>query len=320
MQNNADILDVLCIGQMAADVVVRPVPSFDFRIDSTLVDSIELTNGGDAFNTAVNLAVLGINTGLIGRVGNDHLGHMLLATAKRYGIDGGGIAVSEHDKTSSCLALINAQGERRFIYFPGTNKSLSCKDIDSAYVRKARIVHLGGVFNIPLIEQTCLSDVLKNARRAGATTSMDVTWDNEGRWLPKIRDALPYLDYFLPSLNEVKSMLKTTDPRDAAMQLLDLGVKNVVIKLGAQGCYVANSRESKLIKGFSVHEVIDTTGAGDAFVAGFLTGVSRDWPFFKSAQLGNAVGALAVQKMGATAGATDFETAYTLMSGEKGEL
>ena len=142
---------------------------------------------------------------------------------------------------------------------------------------------------------------------------MDVTWDNEGVWLPKIVTALPFLDYFLPSINETKQLIDESDPTVAAETFLSMGVKNVVIKLGEEGCYIANQTEKEHIKGYSIPRAVDTTGAGDAFVAGFLTGLSKKWPFKDCAKLGNAVGALAVQKVGATAGVTCFEDAVEIM-------
>ena len=308
-------MEVLCIGQIVADIIARPLTSFTFQKDTTAVDSIELTNGGDAFNTSVDLAKLGVETSLAGKIGNDMLGKLLLNRARELGIDMEGVRVSAQDSTSACIVLVHKEGERVFIYHGGANDSLVCEDIDQHIVDQARIIHFGGVLDIPGIEGACMTEMLQRARAGGKTTSMDVTWDNEGVWLKKIETALPFLDYFLPSINETKHLIHESDPPAAAEKFLAMGVKNVVIKLGPSGCYIANKNEKDHIKAYSVPYVVDTTGAGDAFVAGFLAGVARKWSFRDCAKLGNAVGALAVQEVGATEGVTCFEDAAALVRG-----
>jgi sugar/nucleoside kinase (ribokinase family) len=307
-------IEVLCIGQVVADIIARPLSTFHFSKDTTLVDSIEISNGGDAFNTAVDMRKLGVKAALAGKVGNDALGRMLLKKAKGFGIPLKGIRVSSTEKTSACIALVNRSGERVFIYFGGANEKFFRGDLDEALFRRARIVHFGGVFDTPGIEGAVLAEILRDARTDGIITSMDVTWDNEGIWLPKIREALPYLDYFLPSINEVKEMLGTSDPVKAASELLAMGVRNVAVKLGADGCYIASAEVKMHVPGFPPSKVVDTTGAGDAFVAGFIAGVVKKWTLRECARLGNAVGALAVQKAGATEGVTGFPDAAQLMS------
>jgi sugar/nucleoside kinase (ribokinase family) len=251
---------------------------------------------------------------LAGKIGNDALGRMLLKKARKFGIPLRGIRVSATERTSTCIALVNRKGERVFIYFGGANESFFREDIDDVLLRKAKIIHFGGVFDVPGIEGAILADILRAARSAGHVTSMDVTWDNEGVWLPKIRDALPHLDYFLPSINEVSAMLGTRDPVKAASELLSLGVRNVVVKLGGDGCFIANEEVKEHVRGFQPPEVVDTTGAGDAFVAGFIAGVVRKWTLRDCARLGNAVGALAVQKVGATEGVSGFSDAFEWMN------
>jgi len=306
-------IQVLCVGQVVTDIVAGPLTAFSFDKDTTRADSIELTNGGDAFNTAVDLVRLSVRTVLAGKIGGDSLGQLLLARAQDLGVGVEGLRVSAADSTSACIVLVNREGERVFIYHGGANESYSCEDLDVRLLRRAEVVHLGGVFDLPKLEGECMLNILRAAADSGGKTSMDVTWDNEGKWLERISSCLGAVDYFLPSLNEVGAMLGHRDAERAAGELLALGTGNVVIKLGHEGCYIANREERGFVAGCAVDRVVDTTGAGDAFVAGFLAGVVRGWPFRRCAGLGNAVGALAVQKVGATAGVTCFEDAAALM-------
>ncbi len=306
-------IDVLCIGQVVADIVLQPLSSFTFEKDTTKVPSLEITNGGDAFNTAIGLTKLGVKTVLIAKVGNDILGKLLLKKAREYGIIAKGICVSQEDRTSTCVVMINVKGERVFVYYGGANDRLSCGDIDWGFVRRSRILHLGGIYNLPGIESGCMVKILEYARKMGLQTSMDVTWDSEEKWLVKIEPALPYLDYFLPSIAEAKEITGRADPREIAPKLISLGVGNVVIKLGERGCYIANEHEQGFVEAFEIEKVVDTTGAGDAFVAGFLTGLTRKWSFRDCARLGNAAGALSIQKVGATASMPSLADALSLL-------
>ena len=111
----------------------------------------------------------------------------------------------------------------------------------------------------------------------------------------------------------------TADPDRAARFLLDRGVRRVCIKLGPKGCLIADGDRRERVPGFPVHSVVDTTGAGDCFVAGFLAAHIRGWSFRECARLGNAAGALAVQRVGATAGIAGFDEVYSLYSSAPGE-
>jgi sugar/nucleoside kinase (ribokinase family) len=140
-----------------------------------------------------------------------------------------------------------------------------------------------------------------------------VTWDTTDRWLAVIEPCLPHLSFFLPSEREAERITGKKTPEDMAAFLLDRGIGTAVIKMGERGCYVKTSRA----RGFFVHAfpttVIDTTGAGDSFVAGFLTGVLKEWELRQSAALGCAVAALNIRQVGATGGIPTLAEAMSFM-------
>lgn len=303
---------VLCIGQIVADVVAMPLRSLDLREDTTSVASLEVTNGGDAFNTAIVLARLGVRTALCGQVGADPFGEMLLGIARSDGVEIDRVMVSEIDRTSVCIVLIDTAGERVFVYYGGANATFGRGGVDLSGLDGIGIMHFGGVYNLPALEGECMTELLSQARERGIVTSMDVTWDSRGRWLETIDTALPHLDYFLPSMNEARMICGTAKPEKAADFLLARGVRRVCIKLGPEGCLIADGDGRERVAGFAVKKVVDTTGAGDSFVAGFLAGYVRGWSFRECARMGNAAGALAVQNVGATAGVRSLEEVYSL--------
>jgi sugar/nucleoside kinase (ribokinase family) len=307
---------VLCVGQLAADILVRPVDAVDFRVDTLRVDGIDIRNGGDCLNVALGLARLGNDVAFAGLVGTDQLGEYLAGVVAEAGIDARGLRRTDRATTCACLVLINAKGERVFFYHGGTNDLFSRDDVDDGVLAECGFVHVGGTFLLPRFDGGGAASLFARARSEGRRTSMDVTWDTTGRWLSTIAPCLPHLDYFLPSEREAAQMTGQTTPDDMAAFLLDRGVGTVVVKMGEQGCYVRPSGgQGVRVKAFPAR-VVDTTGAGDSFVAGFLTGVLRGWEPPACATFACAVAAINIGAVGATGGIPRFEEAMRFVQQE----
>jgi len=311
-------MDVLCVGQLAADILVRPVERVDFGVDTTRVDGIDIRSGGDGLNVALGLARLGNRVGFCGKVGQDQLGDYLSQVIQGAGIDSRGLSRTEQAATCSCVVLINARGDRAFFYHGGANELFSARDIDESLVGEASIVHVGGTYLLPGLDGDGAARLFARAQAAGRLTSMDVTWDVAGRWLPVIEPCLAHLSYFLPSIREAERIAGTSEPARIAEFFEARGVGTSVVKLGEKGCYVKSRGEP----GFSVAafptRVVDTTGAGDSFVAGFLTGVLRKWDLRRTAGFACAVAALNIRRVGATGGIPTFEeTIHFIERGEQ---
>ncbi len=312
------MMDVLCVGQLAADILVRPVDRVDFGVDTRRVEGIDIKNGGDCLNVALGLRKLGGAVGFAGLVGEDQLGDYLAQVIRAAGIDARGLARTRDARTCSCLVLINARGERTFFYYGGANDLFSADHLDPALVGEARIVHVGGTYLLPRFDGQGAASLLAAARAQGKLTSMDVTWDTTGRWLAVIEPCLPHLSFFMPSIREAERIAGSSDPVRIAGFFQDRGVETAVVKLGEQGCYVKpGSRAGFFVPAFPTR-VVDTTGAGDSFVAGFLTGVLREWEMRKCAAFACAVAAMNIREVGATAGIPTFEEARAFMEGNGG--
>jgi sugar/nucleoside kinase (ribokinase family) len=137
---------------------------------------------------------------------------------------------------------------------------------------------------------------------------MDTAWDSKGQWIRKIESSLKYLDWFMPSYDEAREMSGQTNPEEIAHFFNSKGVKNVIIKLGNEGCFVKPVNE----KGYSVPafikvKAVDTSGAGDSFCAGFIAGLYKGWEIAECAKFANAVGAHCIMKIGTTAGIKPIE-------------
>jgi len=311
-------MDVLCVGQLAADILVRPVDRVDFGVDTKRVEGIDIRNGGDCLNAALGLRRLGASVGFAGLVGDDQLGDYLRGVITAAGIDARGLRRTSEARTCACLVLINGNGERTFFYYGGSNDLFGPDMIDPVLVDEAGIVHVGGTYLLPRFDGEGAARLFAAARSRGKPTSMDVTWDTTGRWMSVVEPCLPHLSFFMPSIAEAKHLAGTDDPDGIARCFLDRGVETAVIKLGADGCWVRHRGD----EGFHVPsfptEVVDTTGAGDSFVAGFLTGVLRGWKLPQCAAFACAVAALNIRKVGATAGIPTFDEARAFMEQGKG--
>lgn len=291
---------VVCVGILVADVLGRPIRSMPEPGRLVLVDEMSLHTGGCAVNTATALVRLGVPAEVIGKVGSDPFGEFVINTLQKRGVGTVGVKQDKEVGTSATMVLVDPDGERRFFHYIGANACLHPEDIDLEMVKTAAILHIGGALVLPGIDGEPTANLLKQARQAGVITCLDTVWDATGRWMEVLHPCMPYLDYFIPSLPEAQAITGLNDPRDVAHALINEGPKTVALKMGSDGCLVL-TKAGKLIRipAYQV-EAIDSTGAGDAFTAGFIAGIWLGYSLEKTAQLANAVGALCVTGTGAS--------------------
>lgn len=291
---------VVCLGIVVADLVGRPLRAVPDPGRLVLVDEMALHTGGCALNAAVCLARLGLPVEVIGKVGADPLGDFLLQTMAEARIGTRGVSRDPNSGTSATMVMVEPDGERRFVHYMGTNARLRPEDVDPALITSASILHVAGALVLPGLDGAPMAALLETARSSGVITFLDTVWDDTGQWMELLGPSLPHVDYFVPSLVEAQALTGLDDPEEVARALLERGVSTVALKLGAAGCLVASGDGERLrLPAFDV-PVIDTTGAGDAFAAGFLAGVWLGWPLERTARLANATGALCVSAAGAS--------------------
>jgi sugar/nucleoside kinase (ribokinase family) len=298
-------MKILCVGEMVADVVVKPVPVIDFKTDSVIVQEISIKNGGDALNTAVGLGKLSHDVVFIGRAGNDVFGRQIVEIAREAGVNVEHVVFSKTEENSKVIALIREDGERCFLHRVGSNKELCAADIDMKVMEQCGHLHIGGTFHLDTFDGEQAAQVLKCATELGLTTSMDVAYDHSGRWLSLIRCCMPYLTYFVPSLNEAQHMLGSEDCRYITEAFKKEGVKNVIVKLGKEGVYCDPEDGKPFRCGTYDVPVVDATGAGDGFMAGLISGIADGLPLTECVVRGTANAAFVIQAVGATSGVPD---------------
>lgn len=293
--------EVACLGILVADVIARPIRILPDRGKLVQVEAITLSLGGCASNTGTGLARMGVSTAVIGKVGRDSFGDYIEQTLRQEGIDTRGVIRDETVHTSATMVLVEPDGERRFIHYVGANAALREEDIPRDVVAEAKILHIGGALLLPGLDGEPMARLLAWAQAQGLVTSLDTVWDAQGRWLDVLQPCFPYVDYFLPSIAEAQEITGYTEPREIAHFLLSRGVRVVGLKMGEKGCYVCTEAEEWYLPAYPV-AAVDATGAGDAYVAGFLAGILQGWDLKRTAQLANAAGACCVTSLGATTG------------------
>ncbi len=310
--------EVVCVGILVADVWGRPIDSQPEHGRLMLVDEIGLGVGGCAANTGLGLAKLGVDTGLMGKVGDDGFGEFVREEIAAHGIDTSGIRTTTERGTSATMIMVDSAGERTFMHCIGANATMRPEDIDMEQVAAAEIFDFAGALVMPGFDGEPAASVMKAAQEAGTTTCLDTVWDDTGRWMELLEPVLPYTDMFLPSLAEAVEITGESEPERVAQVLLDYGVKTVGLKMGEDGCYVRTADREVRVPAYAV-DVVDGTGSGDAFVAGFIVGVLRGWDLEDVARFANAVGALCVTATGTTAGLRDFAGTIDFLVEREGE-
>jgi sugar/nucleoside kinase (ribokinase family) len=294
----------LCIGVHVLDVLVRPVEAIPDG-DGALVEEIRLTAAGSAGGTALVLARLGAEVRSAGAVGTDAAGDMLLALLEREGIDTSLLLRREDAPTSASVLPISPSGDRPAWHVIGANGAFGADDVDLEAVAAASHVHLGGP---EFMGGEAAAKVLAHAREHGAVTSVDVLAPGEPGLLDWIAPALEHADYLLPNREQVLGFTGAADVAEGSRALLDRGARCVIATLGGDGVLIDGT---DAVPALDV-EVVDTTGCGDAFAAGFLRGLSLGRDRRGAAELGCAAAALVAQGLGTDAGDYDLAAAEAL--------
>jgi sugar/nucleoside kinase (ribokinase family) len=243
-------------------------------------------------------------------LGVDPLGDVLLGILEERGIDQRAVVRDPATSTSATVALVGADGERTFLHLPGANASLRADDLDPELIFSGRALHVGGALLLEALDGEPTAAVLAEARRRGLLTSLDTAYDASGRW-NRVLPSLEGLDLFTPSLDEAQGVTGEREPGRTARKLRELGVREVAVTLGPDGCYVAGETFEGHVPA-PVVEVMDGTGSGDAFAAGFLHAKLAGLPLEDAANLANATGALAATASGAYDGLRGLEETSAL--------
>jgi len=289
--------DVVGFGALNVDKLFRVNRLAKAEEESFIENYVEAC-GGSAANTAVGLARLGCKVGFIGKVGCDREGDLLIQDFRAEGVNTDCVIRAGQGKSGSVLGFVDKKGARALYIDSGVNDTIEFDEINVVYTSQARFLHLTSFVGEKSFQtQKKLLNALPN--------SVKVSFDPGALYARKgyaiLEPILKKTYVLMPNAIELELLTGETDYCKGADFMVGRGVKIVAVKLGGDGCYVTDGRERHLIKAFKV-KVVDTTGAGDAFCAGFLYGLVNGKSLFECGRLGNFVASRCVMKMGARAG------------------
>jgi sugar/nucleoside kinase (ribokinase family) len=290
---------VACIGILVADLFAPPLPRLPAAGELLKVDEFLLSTGGCAANTGIDLIRLGVPTTVIGKVGQDLFGDFVVADLARHGLDTAGIRRSAQGTSRTVILPVRGE-DRRYIHAVGANADFTLADVDWALVMQARVLYVGGYMLLPGLDATSLAGLFAAAQQAGVKTVLDVAGVTPDA-LHEVAKLLPHVDVFLPNHDEACILTGAGDPAQQAAAFLDLGVGIAGITLGGDGAYVRSRQASVRAAAYPV-EVVDPSGGGDAFDAGFIVGMLEGWDLAQTVAFASAAGALACTALGCTAG------------------
>lgn len=291
--------DVVCFGALNVDKLYR-VNRIAREDEHSFITGFVEAPGGSAANTAVGVARLGLRVGYIGKVADDNEGNFLLNDFKMENVDIKGVAISRTGISGIVYGFIDEEGNRALYVAPGVNDSLAFEEINLDYVCNTKFLHFTSfVGEKPFTAQKKLLNVASNVKISFDPGELYVR-----KGLAALKLFLVRSSFVSPNENELK-LLTGKDYTDGSKVLLKEGADIVAVKLGKRGCYVTDGKESHLIEPYKV-KVVDTTGAGDAFCAGFLYGLIEGKDLYECGRLGNFVASRCITKIGAREGLPKF--------------
>lgn len=306
-------LDVVVAGLAVADVIGKPV---DLRHPPKpgglrIIDSLRLTSGGNVSNVGIDLAKLGFRVGAISRVGDDTLGQFLLGEYKKSGVVTSGITVDARLQTSATIVSVDRAGERTFLHTRGCMATFRGSDVlnQLPLIRKASWFAFGYLGLVPEMERSLPSLFRTIRKKTGAKIFLDTGGRPKRLSRENLQRLVSSVDCFIPSFDEAVLVTGRTTPETIVQTLLESGTLEIAgVKLGSRGCYVATRTGARYIPARRVRNVVDTTGAGDAFAAGFIAGLLKGLGVFDAARVANAVAASSVTMLGASTAIKPFRT------------
>lgn len=295
---------------IVVDISILPVPENILNIDGAHIKPPMFSTGGDALNVAVSLKKLGIEVNMCGRIGKDNYGNFIKESLSEIGISLSNIIEDKTFPTAVSYVLIDTNGERHFLTNNDIFTNISCEDAPKSAMADSDIVYFGSAIAVKSMTGNGICSLFKKARSLGKITVLDaaVSLAEKEDYLKKLSDAFYQTDYFLPSLDEAFILTGEKDPYLAARHFKKFGMKAFGVKLGKQGVYITDFKDEKIIPCIKDFPVVDTTGAGDSFVAGFICALTHGFDIFDSAAFGNVIASFNVGKVGATAGVPTFNS------------
>jgi len=296
-----------CVGAVCVDLLNGPIPQYPVPRVQTQVTArwIRIMPGGGAANMPSAVARMGLAASSFAKVGNDFNGEFIPRELAKLGVDTSGIRVSPSDGTPFTFVAVHADGDRTFIHTPGANLSFNLGDLDLGQALATDLLLYHDLYVMPELDGQPAATLLAEGQRRGVLTFLDEDF-GYGPKLEPLAAMLPYCDYVIPSFDDLLAIFPGSSPEEMAARLLSLGARNAVLKMGRDGCLVARGSDRIRVPALPAN-VVDTTGAGDCWDAGFIAGLASGEDVFAAARIGNACAAFCIEAVGGSTGVPRYE-------------
>lgn len=304
-------MKVLSVGMMFCDIPLSPVPQNILTIDNSRIEPSVPGTGGDALTVSMVLARLGVRSALIGRVGKDMNGRFLIEELRRNQVDVRGVIEVEGQHTAVSYILIEPDGERHFLIENSINQTPRSSDVPDEAIKEADMVFFGSALSMPGMTDDEIADLFGRAHAYGKITAMDASitmTDGPRRRLDLLKKTLKETDIFIPSYEEAVYLAQRSDIYGIIEEFRKYPLKIFGIKLGKEGCILTDFKDQVRLPAYPGIKVVDTTGAGDCFMGGFLCAYLKGWDLKKAGCFASAVSAYGIAKKGASTGVPDIQT------------
>lgn len=305
--------DVSSVGFYVLDILGRPVSRIPEGGRADYIEEIRMTVAGTAGATGMDCAILGLKTQAVTTLGTDDMGDWFVAKLQKYGLDCGLVRRDGSVQTSSTILPVRPNGERPALHVPGTATVFRVADEDLDAALDATVVHVGGTGLLKSFDGEPTVRLLKRAKELGRITTFDLIQATP-ETIAFVEPCLPYIDYFVPSIDEASEMAHEQDPAKVAAYFMSKGVKNCLLTLGGEGVYVAPQNGKPFhLPAFDI-QVVDTTGCGDSFTAGIIVGIVKGWDLHQSARFASAVAAKVAMGLGSDGKLVSFDDTLATMN------
>ncbi|MGP1396027.1 MAG: carbohydrate kinase family protein [Inquilinaceae bacterium] len=305
--------DVSVIGLYILDILGRPVTAIPDGGNVDFIDQIRLTVAGTAGGTVVDTAKLGLKSLAVGAVGDDEKADWVLMTLRRHGVDVSAMQRLAGVPTSATILNIRPNGDRPALHVRGASDHFDVPPQSYDQVFDAPIVHLGGTGLLKRLDGEPSVRLLAEAKRRGRTVTFDLIATNP-ETIAVVRPLLPHIDYCMPSIEEARDLSGAQTPEDCARTLLDAGARACVFTLGPEGAFYADRDGVRKRSAAYEIDIVDTTGCGDAFDAGFIAALHHKMDLDTALRFAQAAAALVATGLGSDAGIVSFEKTRDAMN------
>jgi sugar/nucleoside kinase (ribokinase family) len=295
-------LKLLVAGELNVDLILNEIQAFPQIGKELIAGQMEICLGSSSAIMAANSAALGVDTTFCGVVGDDHFGTFIIDELKRKSVACDHIQTLPGQKTG-CTLVMSYEQDRANVTFPGAMNALTASDLPFGLAGAYQHLHVSSVFLQKGIQQD-IEQILRSARAAGMTTSLDLQWDPAEQWDFDYARCLPYVDVFLPNEAELLALTKT-DSISRGVDKIRPYLNTLALKMGRKGSLGIRGGQQVTVPAFDAPHFVDAIGAGDSFNAGFIR------PYMAGASLedclfeGNLMGALSTTASGGTGAFTD---------------